>query len=111
MNCLLRKHPLSTYSDHVLFTPLVVNFISRTCLKIASVKKLLALSFILYFSFTSFGQADTCHLRISLLTCGPGEDLYSIWGHTGIRFIDSARQADVVFNYGAFDDSDPLFYV
>jgi Domain of unknown function (DUF4105) len=56
-------------------------------------------------------QPDSCHLRISLLTCGPGQDLYSIWGHTGVRFTDSARQADVVFNYGTFDDSDPLFYV
>jgi len=56
-------------------------------------------------------QQDSCHLRISLLTCGPGQDLYSIWGHTGIRFIDTAKQADVVFNYGTFDDSDPLFYI
>jgi len=56
-------------------------------------------------------QYDSCHLRISLLTCGPGQDLYSIWGHTGIRCIDTAKQADVVFNYGTFDDSDPLFYI
>ena len=56
-------------------------------------------------------QHDSCHLRISLLTCGPGQDLYSIWGHTGIRCIDTAKQADVVFNYGTFDDSDPLFYI
>jgi hypothetical protein len=75
------------------------------------VKKLLALFFICSISFSSFSQTDTCHLRISLLTCGPGQDLYSIWGHTGIRFIDSAQQADVVFNYGTFDDSDPLFYI
>ena len=74
-------------------------------------KKLLALFFIFHFSFTSFSQADTCHLRISLLTCGPGEDLYSIWGHTGIRVIDTTRQIDTVFNYGMFNDSDPLFYV
>jgi hypothetical protein len=63
------------------------------------------------FSLLALAQPDSCHLRISLLTCGPGEDLYSIWGHTGIRFTDTARQADVVFNYGTFDDSDPLFYI
>ena len=74
-------------------------------------KKLLALLFIFHLSFTSFSQADTCHLRISLLTCGPGQDLYSIWGHTGVRVIDSVRQGDIVFNYGTFDDSDPLFYI
>jgi hypothetical protein len=56
-------------------------------------------------------QTDSCRLRISLLTCGPGDDLYSIWGHTGIRVIDSVHQADVVFNYGTFNDRDPLFYI
>lgn len=74
-------------------------------------KKILALFFIFHFSFAAFAQTDTCHLRISLLTCGPGQDLYSIWGHTGIRLIDTARQTDIVFNYGTFDDSDPLFYI
>ena len=56
-------------------------------------------------------QTDSSQQRISLLTCGPGEDLYSIWGHTAIRVIDTAQQADIVFNYGTFDDSDPLFYI
>ncbi|MEP6749257.1 MAG: DUF4105 domain-containing protein [Bacteroidota bacterium] len=74
-------------------------------------KKILGLFLILLFTFTSFSQADSCHLRVSLLTCGPGEDLYSIWGHTGIRVIDTTRQVDTVFNYGMFDDRDPLFYV
>jgi hypothetical protein len=101
LHCLSRSR--LTINDSRLF--------SRTCSKISSVKKLLALFFIIYFSFSSFSQTDTCHLRISLLTCGPGQDLYSIWGHTGVRFIDTSRQADVVFNYGTFDDSDPLFYV
>ena len=59
----------------------------------------------------ALSQADSCRIRVSLLTCGPGTDLYSIWGHTGIRLIDSARQLDVVFNYGTFDASDPLFYL
>lgn len=55
--------------------------------------------------------SDSCAVRISLLTCGPGTELYSMWGHTAIRVIDSSRQADIVFNYGTFDDSDPYFYV
>src|ERR1043165_6688914 len=54
---------------------------------------------------------DSCHLRISLVTCAAGADLYSIFGHTGIRVVHSARNADVVFNYGTFDDSDPYFYI
>ncbi|HVM89088.1 MAG TPA: DUF4105 domain-containing protein [Puia sp.] len=68
----------------------------------------------LLFAFSylfSYSQTDSCHLRISLLTCGPGDELYSIWGHTGIRVIDSSTHMDVVFNYGLFDDSDPYFYI
>jgi hypothetical protein len=54
---------------------------------------------------------DSCTMEISLLTCAPGSDLYSIFGHTAIRVRDSARGMDVVYNYGTFDDTDPLFYV
>jgi hypothetical protein len=53
---------------------------------------------------------DSCSLEISLLTCAPGTDLYSLFGHTGIRIRDRQRGMDVVINYGYFDDSDPLFY-
>ncbi len=49
--------------------------------------------------------------KISLLTCAPGQELYSAFGHTGIRVIDYINHTDVVFNYGTFDDSQPLFYV
>jgi uncharacterized protein DUF4105 len=66
----------------------------------------------LYLSFFStFAQNDTCNLRISLLTCSPGEELYSTWGHTAIRVTDSTRGLDMIFNYGTFDDSDPNFYI
>jgi hypothetical protein len=52
-----------------------------------------------------------CHLRISLLTCSPGEELYSTFGHTAIRVTDSTTGIDMVYNYGTFDDRDPNFYV
>ena len=48
--------------------------------------------------------------KISLLTCAPGKDLYSAFGHTGIRVIDYKNRFDLVFNYGTFDDNQPLFY-
>jgi hypothetical protein len=45
-------------------------------------------------------------LRISLLTCGPGqEEVYEIFGHTGLRVVDSNAQPpynDLVYNYGMF---------
>ena len=49
-------------------------------------------------------------IRISMLTCGPGLDLYSGFGHSGIRVYDSLKRKDVVFNYGTFDFGDPDFY-
>ncbi len=63
---------------------------------------------------TSTAQ-DSSRLRISLLTCTPGDLLYSTYGHSALRIIDSGTTAnaqikDVVFNYGTFDFEDPDFY-
>lgn len=48
--------------------------------------------------------------RVSLLTVAPGDELYSAFGHTGIRITDYKNQFDVVFNYGTFDFDQPGFY-
>jgi hypothetical protein len=63
-------------------------------------------------SFPSWSQTnkDSCTMEISLLTCSPGTELYSLFGHTAIRIQDTLRGMDIVYNYGTFDDSDPLFY-
>ena len=53
-------------------------------------------------------NTDSCTLEISLLTCAPGTDLYSLFGHTAIRVRDSRRGMDIVYNYGTFDDTDPI---
>lgn len=57
-----------------------------------------------------FAQNSSAHLRISILTCSPGDELYSIFGHTAFRIIDSTKQSDLVYNYGTFDFEDPDFY-
>ncbi len=50
-----------------------------------------------------FAQTDSSKLRISLLTCGPGdEEVYEVFGHTAIRIIDSVDNTDIVYNYGTF---------
>jgi hypothetical protein len=54
---------------------------------------------------------DRSGLRISLFTCTPGEELYSIFGHSAIRVVDSITNTDIVFNYGTFDFSDDGFYI
>jgi hypothetical protein len=54
---------------------------------------------------------DSCHIRISLLTCGSGEELFTTWGHSALRVIDSSKGTDIVYNYGNFDFDDPGFYI
>lgn len=46
---------------------------------------------------------------VSLLTCEPGEVLYTRFGHTAIRVRDSVGQ-DVVYSYGYFDFNTKNFY-
>lgn len=69
------------------------------------------------FSLATFARPDSLaapgdnsRLRISILTCGSGTELYSSFGHTGVRVIDSNRGSDDVYNYGTFDFSAPGFY-
>ena len=40
--------------------------------------------------------------EVTILTCEPGTDLYSVFGHSAIRINDPGR-VDVVYNYGTFD--------
>ncbi len=54
---------------------------------------------------------DSSRLRISLITCTPGDQLYSIFGHSAIRIIDSTSLTDYVYNYGTFNFEDEGFYL
>lgn len=49
--------------------------------------------------------------EISILTCSPGQELYSLFGHTAIRVHDPLQRIDRVYNYGTFDFSTPHFYL
>lgn len=39
---------------------------------------------------------------ISLLTCGPGEEVWSYYGHSALRIQDKAHGSDVAVNWGMF---------
>src|SRR5690606_12603044 len=54
---------------------------------------------------------DTSRLRITLLTCTPGDELYSIFGHSALRVTDSTGRTDIVYNYGTFNFDDKNFYI
>ncbi len=69
---------------------------------------------LLFFSLLSTNElkaqdSSKAALQISILTCAPGEDVYTAWGHTAIRIVDSVQQTDIVYNFGTFDFNTPNF--
>lgn len=73
-------------------------------------KYLFTILFFITTCLTSLAQ-DSSHLRISLLTCTPGAELYSTFGHSALRIVDSINLTDIVFNYGTFNFDDEGFYL
>ena len=71
-------------------------------------KGLLILISFLFFSNLSSANNS---LRISLITCSGGSELYSTFGHSALRVIDSSKNQDIVFNFGLFDFNTPNFYL
>lgn len=67
--------------------------------------------FIILGTFTHIGAANAQDYRISLLTCDPGDELYSAFGHNAVRLLDQSTGRDIVFNYGTFDFDTPNFYL
>ncbi|MFA6400115.1 MAG: DUF4105 domain-containing protein [Salinivirgaceae bacterium] len=47
---------------------------------------------------------------ITLITCDPGDQLYSTFGHSAIGVIDPEQGINWVFNYGTFNFEVPHFY-
>lgn len=77
-------------------------------------KKVFALLFAVLLLQLTYGNTAERKLsekaQISVLTCGTGGELYSLFGHTAIRVYDPAEGIDRVYNYGMFDFSTPNFY-
>ncbi len=49
-------------------------------------------------------------IEVSLLTCQPHEEVYSLYGHTAIRYRERGLQeVDIAFNYGVFNFRKPFF--
>jgi hypothetical protein len=46
---------------------------------------------------------------VYLLTCGPGTETYSIYGHSALRVVIPEKHSDIVYNWGVFDFSTPNF--
>ena len=68
--------------------------------------------FIAFFStYKSVAENVTAadSLEISLLTCSPHSEVYSLYGHTAIRCHDLKTGDDIVVNYGLFSFDQPYF--
>ena len=57
----------------------------------------------------TFAQAKTDSIEVSLLTCSPHEEVYSLYGHTALRWHDMGNGDDIAFNWGVFDFKKPYF--
>ena len=84
---------------YILFTPLIIFNYSLLIINSATAQPVLS------------ADRDTSRMRISLLTCTPGEELYSTFGHSAYRVVDSNGITDIVYNYGTFNFNDEGFYL
>lgn len=67
--------------------------------------KHLFLSFFLIFSFqlsAQFGRLSE-QAEVSIITVGPGANLYDCFGHSAFRIKDPTKGLDRAYNYGQFD--------
>lgn len=53
-------------------------------------------------------------IEVSLLTCSPHEEIYSLYGHSALRWHDMRQNGlnagnDIVFNWGIFNFNKPYF--
>ena len=69
---------------------------------------------LLFFFIFSTLQAQFTWLsdeaEISILTVGPGDNLYDAFGHSAIRVYDPVKGVDLAYNYGVYDFDTPNFY-
>ncbi len=74
-------------------------------------KKLILISLAFIYATLLSAQTLSDSARISLLTCTPGNYVYSQYGHSALRIVDPAHQLDITFNYGIFSFDTEDFYL
>lgn len=67
---------------------------------------------LLTLSYTSFSQGPqlSVYAEVSIVTIGPGNELYEKFGHSSIRIKDPILNFDFAYDYGIFDFNAPNFY-
>jgi len=72
-------------------------------------KKIIVQAALSLICYCACGLTVTPSTTISLLTCGTGNEVYSMYGHTALRIKDSSQNVDAVINYGIFSMADGDF--
>lgn len=68
--------------------------------------KTIIFSFLILLSFNVKAQDNS---QFYLITCEPGDEIYTLFGHSALRYEDKDRGLDIVFNYGLFNFDTPNF--
>tara|TARA_R110002074_G_scaffold14788_1_gene51075 strand:- start:180414 stop:181619 length:1206 start_codon:yes stop_codon:yes gene_type:complete len=68
--------------------------------------------FLFFLNIPSEAQVTTLSevAEISIITVGPGKNLYDKFGHSAFRVKDEANGIDWAYNYGTYDFNTPNFY-
>ena len=69
--------------------------------------------FMLFFVFIQLTaqQKLSPKATVSVITCGPGSELYTAFGHSAFRVYDPVLGIDKAYNYGTFNFNAPNFYL
>ncbi len=72
-------------------------------------KAYIYLALLLFFSSAGLSAQNVSDIKVYLITCGPGTDTYSIYGHSALRIVLPENGTDIVYNWGVFDFDTPNF--
>jgi hypothetical protein len=74
-------------------------------------KNYVFLFFLFLFTKSFYAQVNlSVYSEVSIITAGPGTELYEAFGHSAIRIKDPVLRLDLIYNYGMFDFNAPNFY-
>jgi hypothetical protein len=72
-------------------------------------KRILLIAALLLQCAAIMAQQINSDLKISILTCAHGKEIYASFGHCAFRAQCPSKRIDRVYNYGTFNYNQPLF--
>jgi hypothetical protein len=72
-------------------------------------KSLVIFTLIVSFFLPNVFSQESQDTSVYLITCGPGTEIYSVYGHSALHVVIKNSNTDYVYNWGVFDFSAPYF--